>query len=260
MTLRRTLPRVLASVAAIALVASVPAWSLTHASGEAVSDPPGSSADSWLDPDVDETDSAETGDDSETPQVHPEDVAGSNTGPSGSKGVGGGDFDGTSGWVEFGGGKFWIGPPGSRSEVVAAVAAYRAARGLPAFLPMESLGGWSCSVAAFGTAVSATEPTTETLGQRLIRRSPEAVGFRPAAGWAVSATVVVDELILGDGRVYPNRSAQIGVVHCAPPTGPTPPPADPPPTDPPPVDPPPVDPSPPVEPPTDPEPTTSPIP
>jgi hypothetical protein len=247
------LPRILASVAAIALVASVPAWSLTHPGNTDV-EPGDSAAAPW------------GGSDSPTPSAgdvdageeHPDaDNPAPNAAPDDGAPPSAGTFNGTSGIVDFNGVDFWIGPPGSLSEVAATVAAYRAARGLPAFAPYP-LDGWSCSIAAYGSAVMSGNPTSQTLGQLLVSTSPAAVGFRPTAGWKATAHIVVDELILGDGTVYPNRSTQIGVSHCSPPppppttppttppTEPTPPPADPPPADPPPTD-------PPVEPePTDP--------
>lgn len=253
MTLRRVLPRALASLGAVVLVASVPAWSLANVSSDPGGDAPDEAFEPWLEPLVDSTEPAvDDLADAETPEAE----SGASSGAWHASD--GADFDGTSGWVDFNGGRFWIGPPGSHSEVVATVTAHRAALGLPAFVPIENLGGWSCMMVAHGSAVAAGEPTTATLGQLLIGRSPAAVGYRPTAGWAVSATVVVDELILGGGGVYPNRATQIGILHCSPPPpppgGPTPPPVD--------LSPPPAEPSPsPTEPPpADPAPTETPTP
>lgn len=236
MTVRRILPRVLASLGAVVLVASVPAWGLVNTSAGSTGGTPNEVAEPWLAPSDDSPvlTAAEEAD-GDTPLAETDSSSAAPSG--GAPSSGGGAFDGNSGWVAFNGGRFWIGPPGSRSEVAATVNAYRASAGLPAFVPFENLGGWVCSVAAHGSAVAASEQSAETLGQRLIRRSPAAVGFRPAAGWAASATFVVDELILEGAGVYPNRATQMLVSHCAPPppppTGePSPPPAEPPPAEP----------------------------
>jgi hypothetical protein len=249
MTLRRILPRALASLGAVVLVASVPAWTFANASGAPGGEPSDQAVGPWLGSEVESSEPTADVESGETSEAETDGSSGS------SLASGGGTFDGTSGWIDFGGYQFWIGPPGSRSEVVATVAAYRAGLGLPAFVPIENLGGWSCTMVAHGSATASTEPTNETLGQLLIRRSPAAVGFQPAAGWAVSATIIVDELIVND-VVYPNRATQIGVMHCSPPppppSSPTPSPSEPAPIEP---SPPPAETSPP---PAEPEPTETP--
>jgi hypothetical protein len=249
MSIRRILPRAVASLGAVVLVASVPAWTFANASGAPSGEPSEPAAGPWLGLEVES--SEPIADDVESGETSEAETDGSSGSFLGSEG---GAFDGTSGWIDLGGDRLWIGPPGSRSEVVATVTAYRAGRGLPAFVPIENLGGWSCTMVAHGGATTATEPTTETLGQLLIRMSPAAVGFQPTAGWAVSASFIVDELIV-NGVVYPNRATQIGVMHCSPPP---PPPSSPTPS---PSEPAPIEPSPPTEPsppPAEPEPTEAP--
>lgn len=200
MTLRRTLPRVAGSLAALAVVASIPAWSLVG-----TSDRP--SGGERADPVVPSFFEAVAETPSPTPDPTEDAV---DTAEGSSAGAASGDDT----LIEVSGAPFWVGPEGSRAEVVATVTAYRAARGLPAFVPYESVDSSSCTPAAHGSAAAGGfERTSATLGQRLVARSPDAVGFHAAAGYVAVAFFVVDELIV-DGVVYPNRATQLLVSQC----------------------------------------------
>lgn len=248
MSVRRTLPRMLASLGLLGVLTAVAVASAGAPHSDEAAEAPRPVAPVGivgLDPLAEDDEPAE---EEPTPDDEPE--AGAPPAP-GAPASPGSVVEAAPGF------SVQIRTPESSAQVAAAIAAYRAGRGLPAFLTSEPSGHTGCVWGPGGSIFPGDAPASESLGAAVIRRMPGAAGYVGPAGTVAVAVITTTSYLAPDGVEYAGQTATILTKHCIvggvtppPPAVPSPPPV--PPVEPPP---PPVEPS---TPPSVPEPAPTP--